>query len=74
MDKRLIALVTLVLGGFASGASADDSMEARLRSTNGKEIEAYVRLKGNPRRGALVFYKSAAACSKIGAMARQGPH
>ena len=64
MNIRCELLVVLLLAGIISPSAADDSLESRVRNMAGQEIEAYVRLKGNARRGAFVFFKSAAACSR----------
>ncbi|MCA9052446.1 MAG: c-type cytochrome [Planctomycetaceae bacterium] len=60
--RLLAATVTTAI--LVSGAGADESLERRLQTMPSAEIEAHVRLHGDPRRGALLFYKSAAACSR----------
>ena len=50
------------------------SLLEQLESADPDDLAAQARLRGNPRRGALVFYKSAAACANChGVDAEQSP-
>lgn len=56
-------------GGWTSIAKAEtlrlpDSLEQQLQAISPTYLAAQTRLRGDARRGALVFYKSAAACVK----------
>ncbi|PQO41916.1 DUF6797 domain-containing protein [Blastopirellula marina] len=55
-----------VVGGLllvTSSAWAQD-LESQLREIDSTTLAARARLRGNPKQGALVFFKSAAACSQ----------
>ncbi|WP_158545186.1 DUF6797 domain-containing protein [Bremerella cremea] len=62
---RLLSLWLIIGGllGLTSLASAQD-LETRLREIDTSTLAAKARLRGNPKQGALVFFKSAAACAK----------
>lgn len=55
----ILALVMIV-----STVAADESLETQLREMEPAAIAAQAMQRGNPKAGALVFYKSAAACVK----------
>lgn len=50
----------LLLGNVLLG----QDLESQLREVDTSTLAARARLRGNPRQGALVFFKSAAACAK----------
>lgn len=66
MTRRLVMLWLAVAVAAASAPrwALGNDLEARLRSTEVDVLAARARLRGNPRRGAFVFFQSAAACSK----------
>lgn len=59
--RRLLPMCGLLL--FASIAMSQD-LETQLREVDSTTLAARARLRGNPKSGALVFFKSAAACAK----------
>ncbi|MCA9079881.1 MAG: c-type cytochrome [Planctomycetaceae bacterium] len=64
MLRRLTPLVVLSLSLSVTTARADEQLLTRLREMQPSELQAHVRLKGDPGRGALLFHKTAAACSR----------
>ncbi|MCA9061606.1 MAG: c-type cytochrome [Planctomycetaceae bacterium] len=60
--KRLNWMVLAVVVFSVPGRAQD--LERQLRSTASDVLEARVRLRGDARRGAIVFHKSAAGCVK----------
>ncbi|MCA8998660.1 MAG: c-type cytochrome, partial [Planctomycetaceae bacterium] len=62
---RCLWIVAFALSGFVVPFSTVDAQtEERVRGRSAPELEAYVRLHGDPQRGAILFHKSAAACSR----------
>lgn len=56
--------IAFALSMIVSSVAADESLETRLREMAPVTIAAQAKQRGNPKAGALVFYKSAAACVK----------
>jgi len=61
MLRSLTGLFALSLSSLVY---AGPELESQLKEMDTKTIQAHVRLRGNAQRGALLFYKSAASCSK----------
>ena len=59
--QRLFCVFASVM--FSVAASAQD-LESELRQSDYATLAARARQRGNPKQGALIFYKSAAACIK----------
>ncbi|MDF1841126.1 MAG: c-type cytochrome [Rubripirellula sp.] len=59
----LVHLLLAVIPGFANGQTTAN-VETELKSMKMPELIKLANRRGDPRRGALVFYKSAAACVK----------
>lgn len=66
---RLVVAAGLLAAGFSLTAAAEtlrhpESLEQQLKSADPADIAAQSRLRGDARRGAIVFFKSAAGCVK----------
>ncbi len=68
MTQRLLVFATVVLFCFVKPSLSEtlrhpESLEQQLKATSLARLVKETRRRGDPRRGALVFYKSAAACA-----------
>ncbi|WP_146514795.1 DUF6797 domain-containing protein [Rubripirellula amarantea] len=65
MSRTFVFLCTLISALLASPAFAQTAtLQEVFESVDSIEIANEARLRGNPKRGAIVFYASAAACAK----------
>ena len=57
-------IVGIAVATLAPPCHADESLEKRARELGPRAVAAQARMRGDPRHGALVFFKSAMACAK----------
>ncbi|QDU92786.1 DUF6797 domain-containing protein [Lignipirellula cremea] len=64
LSRSAWLLLVPVLLLTAAGPAAAQDLETRLKAIDPATIAAQARLRGNPQRGAMIFFTSAAACVK----------
>lgn len=65
MSRPLISLICLLIASITTPAFAQKAtLQEVFESVDADRIAKEARLRGNPQRGAIVFYASAAACAK----------